>query len=68
MFQSRDPGIQHIRARAGQRCYGMGLGIILLDDVYPGFYVQPAIGASCPSNHKSKPGRGHPGCTCPAIK
>lgn len=37
MFQSRDPGIQHIRARAGQRCYGMGLGIILLDDVYPGF-------------------------------
>ncbi len=32
-----DPGIQNITARPGRRAYGMGLGIILLDDVYPGF-------------------------------
>jgi hypothetical protein len=37
MYQSRDTGIQAIRARRDRRCYGMGLGIILLDDVYPGF-------------------------------
>ena len=37
MFQSRDPGIEHIQARLGHRCYGMGLGIMILDDVYPGF-------------------------------
>ncbi len=37
MYQSRDPGIQRIVARKNHRCYGMGLGIILLDDVYPGF-------------------------------
>jgi hypothetical protein len=30
-------GINHIRARKNHRCYGMGLGIIILDDVYPGF-------------------------------
>jgi hypothetical protein len=30
-------GINHITARKGHRCYGMGLGIIILDDVYPGF-------------------------------
>ena len=34
---SHDPAITSIRARPGRRCYGMGLGIILLDDVYPGF-------------------------------
>lgn len=33
----RDLGIRKIRARPGKCCYGMGLGIILLDDVYPGF-------------------------------
>lgn len=33
----RDPDIRTIRARPDRRCYGMGLGIILLDDVYPGF-------------------------------
>ncbi|MCI0520336.1 MAG: aspartate/glutamate racemase family protein [Chloroflexi bacterium] len=37
MVQSRDPGIQSIRARPDRRVYGMGLGIIILDDVYPGF-------------------------------
>jgi hypothetical protein len=37
MYQSRDTGINHIQARKDRRCYGMGLGIIILDDVYPGF-------------------------------
>ncbi|MCX6032438.1 MAG: aspartate/glutamate racemase family protein [Chloroflexi bacterium] len=37
MYQERDHGITTIRARLDRRCYGMGLGIILLDDVYPGF-------------------------------
>lgn len=37
MMGQRDPGISHIQARAGQRCYGMGLGVLILDDVYPGF-------------------------------
>jgi hypothetical protein len=38
MFQqNRDMGINRIQARRDHRCYGMGLGIIILDDVYPGF-------------------------------
>jgi hypothetical protein len=37
MYQNRDTSIQKITARENQRCYGMGLGIIILDDVYPGF-------------------------------
>jgi hypothetical protein len=37
MYQNRDMGINHIKARKDHRCYGMGLGIIILDDVYPGF-------------------------------
>lgn len=37
MYQERDRDIRFIRARKDHRCYGMGLGIILLDDVYPGF-------------------------------
>jgi hypothetical protein len=37
MYQNRDMGIHHIKARKDHRCYGMGLGIIILDDVYPGF-------------------------------
>jgi hypothetical protein len=37
MYQTRDIGIKTIRARKDHRCYGMGLGIIILDDVYPGF-------------------------------
>jgi hypothetical protein len=37
MYPSRDPGIKSIRARPQRSCYGMGLGIIILDEVYPGF-------------------------------
>lgn len=37
MNQNHDPGIKRITASPGRRSYGMGLGIILLDDVYPGF-------------------------------
>ncbi len=37
MYQDRDRGINYIKARKEHRCYGMGLGIIILDDVYPGF-------------------------------
>ncbi len=37
MYRNRDMGINYIEARSDHRCYGMGLGIILLDDVYPGF-------------------------------
>lgn len=36
-YQNRDAGNQTIRARPDRRCYGMGLGIMILDDVYPGF-------------------------------
>jgi hypothetical protein len=36
-YQNRDIGIRRIQARPDQRCYGMGLGIMILDDVYPGF-------------------------------
>lgn len=35
-FGSHDYDIEKIRAKKGQIAYGMGLGIILLDDVYPG--------------------------------
>jgi hypothetical protein len=34
---NRDLGINRIQARKNQACYGMGLGIILVDDFYPGF-------------------------------
>jgi hypothetical protein len=37
MYQVLDFGINHIKSRKDHRCYGMGLGIIILDDVYPGF-------------------------------
>jgi hypothetical protein len=37
VYQNRDFGINTIKARKDHRCYGMGLGIIILDDVYPGF-------------------------------
>jgi hypothetical protein len=37
LYQNRDMGINHIKARKDHRCYGMGLGIMILDDVYPGF-------------------------------
>ncbi len=36
-YQNRDMGIDNIRARKGHSCYGMGLGIMILDDIYPGF-------------------------------
>jgi hypothetical protein len=35
--ESHDSGIRTIRARRGHCTYGMGLGIMLLDEVYPGF-------------------------------
>jgi hypothetical protein len=37
VYRNRDIGINYIKARQEHRCYGMGLGIIILDDVYPGF-------------------------------
>jgi hypothetical protein len=37
MQQTRDPGIDVIHSRPGRQCYGMGLGVLILDDVYPGF-------------------------------
>ncbi len=33
----KDMGINRIEARPGQQAYGLGLGVMLLDDVYPGF-------------------------------
>jgi len=33
----RDMSINRIEARPGQQAYGLGLGVMLLDDVYPGF-------------------------------
>ena len=36
MYQYRDEGVQFIQDR-GRHCSGMGLGVILLDDTYPGF-------------------------------
>jgi hypothetical protein len=37
MNMHRDTGIERIVARKDHRAYGMGLGVILLDDVYPAF-------------------------------
>ena len=37
MWQERDRSINYIKARGEHVCYGMGLGIILLNDAYPGF-------------------------------
>ena len=37
MYRNRDMGINHIQTRKKHACYGMGLGIMLLDDAYPGF-------------------------------
>jgi len=34
---SRDPGVNHIKARKGKLGYGMGLGTLILDEVYPAF-------------------------------
>lgn len=51
---ARDPGIDHIAARRNHTCYGMGLGIIVLDDVYPGFLgdVRNASGFPCPIQYE----------------
>jgi len=37
LYQSRDRDINFIKARKKHKCYGMGLGVMILDDVYPGF-------------------------------
>ncbi len=37
MNQYRDGDLNYIRTRKDHRCYGLGLGIIILDEVYPGF-------------------------------
>lgn len=37
LWHNRDIGIDYIQARKDHVCYGMGLGIILLNDAYPGF-------------------------------
>jgi hypothetical protein len=37
MHQQRDQGITRIHARPGRYGYGMGLGIMIVDEVYPGF-------------------------------
>lgn len=37
MLFNRDLGINHITTRKNHACYGMGLGIMVLDDAYPGF-------------------------------
>jgi hypothetical protein len=36
-YVGRDRNIDLIKARPGKSCYGMGLGIMILDEVYPGF-------------------------------
>lgn len=36
-YQSRDRNIRQIFTRKHHSCYGMGLGIMILDDLYPGF-------------------------------
>lgn len=35
--QARDPNLRQIFTRKNHACYGMGIGIMILDDVYPGF-------------------------------
>lgn len=37
IYQPRNPRIQSIQTSAKRHCYGMGLGIIILDEMYPGF-------------------------------
>ncbi|MCK5683058.1 aspartate/glutamate racemase family protein [bacterium] len=36
-YYGKDPGITSIKARKGKLAYGMGLGIMILDEVYPAF-------------------------------
>lgn len=35
--QQRDMGLNYMYTRKNHFCYGMGIGIMLLDDVCPGF-------------------------------
>lgn len=37
MYYSRDMALNHIKTRKNHTCYGMGIGIMVLDDAYPGF-------------------------------
>lgn len=37
IYQNRDQNIHYARTRKNHTCYGMGLGIMVLDDAYPGF-------------------------------
>jgi hypothetical protein len=37
IYKPRDSAINHIKTRKKHCCYGMGLGIIIVDDPYPGF-------------------------------
>jgi hypothetical protein len=37
IHQNRDMGISSIEARKNHVCYGMGIGVIIVDEVYPGF-------------------------------
>ena len=37
MAQQRDMGIRNISGRKARYCYGTGLGIVLVDETYPGF-------------------------------
>ena len=46
----RDTGIDLITARPERCCYGMGLGVIILDDVYPGFPGDVRNATSYPYN------------------
>ena len=36
-YRNRDHRINHIGTRKNHTCYGMGIGIMVLDDAYPGF-------------------------------
>ncbi|MCP4722052.1 MAG: aspartate/glutamate racemase family protein, partial [Desulfobacteraceae bacterium] len=36
-YQNRDRSIKQMATRKNHTCYGMGIGIMILDDVYPGF-------------------------------
>ncbi|MCG8472892.1 MAG: aspartate/glutamate racemase family protein [Desulfobacterales bacterium] len=37
IYPQRDMAINYIRTRKQHTCYGMGIGIMVLDDAYPGF-------------------------------
>lgn len=37
IYQQRDRGLAYAKTRKNHTCYGMGIGIMVLDDPYPGF-------------------------------